>query len=538
MTREELDQLVETSTNANSLYAILGRQAASGKLAWLDDFYDQAIAPQEKLYLYIAKQTAPPVCPNCPSTPKFLGYTRGYRTACSSSCARKYAHKVKGAEIRAKAANTLMARYGVDSQLKLPSALAAQKAVMSQRRGILLSVEHKAKIKATLYEKHGVTNPGQSPTVRDKVTKTMTARYGGYFLGINGPKLKKQAWWSKKLEMLETEHKLELLEEFVSTKKFIQARCKTCSTEFSLNISNGSISQCPKCYFLPANRSNKEKQLSEFIESLGFVTLTNAKSKELIWPLSLDIYLPEKSLAIEFNGDYWHDSSKIGPDYHLTKLLACEAKGIKLIQIFEHEYDNKRAVVEARLRSLLGLYADKLHARKCKLITVDAATARAFLEHNHVQGAVSSKLRLGLEYEGKLAMLLTAGVPRFNKKATLEILRICSARDTLIIGGASRLFAWLRQLQPRQAIISYHDRRWGDSKLYETLGFTKQAPSPPSYIYVKGGHKLSRYQAQKHLLPKLLGVKFDPSLSESQNMTLARYNKLYDCGQAVFIHGK
>lgn len=535
MTKEELDKLVQSNTNANSLYTILGKKASAGELEWLDELYKQAITVQEKLYLYIAKHSEPPTCPNCSTIPKFLGYTRGYRECCSSSCARSYANKLNGPAIRAKAAKTLMANYGVDSQFKLESSLAAHKIAMSLHKGKPLSPEHNAKIKASLQTTYGVANPSQIPAVRVKVAEMMNKRYGGYFLGVNGPRLKKQAWWNKTLEKLETEHKLELLEEFISTKKFIQARCKICNTKFSLNISNGSISQCPKCYFLPANRSNKEKQLSEFIESLGFMTLTNVKSKELIWPLSLDIYLPSEKTAIEFNGDYWHDSARVGADYHLNKLQACDAKGIKLIQIFEHEYDNKQQVIEARLKSILGLYANKLYARKCQLVFVDAVTAKIFLESNHVQGAVNSKTRLGLKYDGKLVMLLTVGVPRFNKTASLEILRICSARDTLVVGGASKLFSRLKQLFPGQAIISYHDRRWGNSKLYENLGLAKQAPSAPSYVYVKNGHKLSRYQAQKHLLQKLLGDKFDPTLSEGQNMALARYNKLYDCGQDIYI---
>lgn len=44
---------------------------------------------------------------------------------------------------------------------------------------------------------------------------------------------------------------------------------------------------------------------------------------------------------------------------------------------------------------------------------------------------------------------------------------------------------------------------------------------------------LSRYQTQKHKLSKILGEKFDNSLSESENMVRNHYNKIYDCGNDV-----
>ena len=51
----------------------------------------------------------------------------------------------------------------------------------------------------------------------------------------------------------------------------------------------------------------------------------------------------------------------------------------------------------------------------------------------------------------------------------------------------------------------------------------------PSYCYATTLGYLSRMQCQKHKLAKLL-KKFDPALSESENMAMNNYFKVYDAG--------
>nr|DAF95480.1 MAG TPA: endonuclease-like protein [Myoviridae sp. ctCo31] len=75
--------------------------------------------------------------------------------------------------------------------------------------------------------------------------------------------------------------------------------------------------------------------------------------------LELDFYIPEKNLAIEFNGDYWHSTS-IDDDINqqLKKTNLCEQQGIHLIHIWEHEWLNNQEFI----KELLKLYIeDKVH---------------------------------------------------------------------------------------------------------------------------------------------------------------------------------
>ena len=65
--------------------------------------------------------------------------------------------------------------------------------------------------------------------------------------------------------------------------------------------------------------------------------------RNIIAPLEIDIFIPSKNIAIEYDGLYWHSSNKfsgrtIEKKYHLNKTEQCLKKGIKLIHIFENEW--------------------------------------------------------------------------------------------------------------------------------------------------------------------------------------------------------
>lgn len=84
--------------------------------------------------------------------------------------------------------------------------------------------------------------------------------------------------------------------------------------------------------------SKAEMEIKDFIQSLG---IECGKNRSVLDGKELDIFIPSHNLAIEFNGNIWHTETfgHKPKDYHINKLNACNAKGIKLIQIFEDEYE-------------------------------------------------------------------------------------------------------------------------------------------------------------------------------------------------------
>lgn len=97
---------------------------------------------------------------------------------------------------------------------------------------------------------------------------------------------------------------------------------------------------CPTCAFESKRfQSKSEKEINEFIIGLGYETKTNIHS--IISPKEIDIFVPDIDLAIEFNGVFWHSELSGKPNnYHLNKTIECNNRGVRLIHIFETEWEN------------------------------------------------------------------------------------------------------------------------------------------------------------------------------------------------------
>lgn len=53
----------------------------------------------------------------------------------------------------------------------------------------------------------------------------------------------------------------------------------------------------------------------------------------------LDVYVPGRKLAFEYDGLYWHsEEAGRGRGYHLAKTEACEKAGIRLVHVLESEW--------------------------------------------------------------------------------------------------------------------------------------------------------------------------------------------------------
>ena len=84
--------------------------------------------------------------------------------------------------------------------------------------------------------------------------------------------------------------------------------------------------------------SQKEQQLVDFIQTF-YDGIIMCNSKRIISPyFELDIYLPDLSIAIEFNGIRYHSIEMNKPkDRILKKSVKCREKGIRLVHIYEFE---------------------------------------------------------------------------------------------------------------------------------------------------------------------------------------------------------
>ena len=322
--------------------------------------------------------------------------------------------------------------------------------------------------------------------------------------------------------------------------KELKWKCARCGNEFEqrvyytgIGVEDRCVPRCLKCF--PKHGSSiAEKEVLDFVKSIYNGRIIENNQTVLENRLELDIYIPDKKVAIEFDGLYWH-SEENGKDanYHLNKTVECEKNGIRLIHIFEDEWNEKREIVKDRIKSILGVGQKRIFARKCIVKDIDSKTANDFLEANHLQGRDCSLFRYGLYHGGELVAVMTFGKPRFDNDHDYELIRFASHNGYCIAGGASRLLRHFRDSHDG-SIVTYADRRYSDGTFYAKLGFALKGVSQPNYWYVKNYDKLSRYACQKHKLPELLGDGFDASLSERENMIANGYHVVHDCGNLVF----
>ena len=285
------------------------------------------------------------------------------------------------------------------------------------------------------------------------------------------------------------------------------------------------------------SNSGHEIKLQEFIkENYKGEIIINSRS--VINPLELDIYLPELKLAFEFNGLYWHSELHKENNYHLNKTEECEKQGIQLIHIWEDNWLYKQEIVKSMILNKLGNIPNKIYARKTEVKEItDNKLIREFLDKNHLQGFIGSKVKLGLFLDNELVSLMTFGKRRvvMGKKSTndgeYELLRFCNKLNINIIGGASKLFKhFIRNYKPKE-ITTYADRSHSNGNLYEVLGFDFVGETQPNYYYVIDGIRKHRFNFRKDVLIK---QGFDPNKTEHQIMIDRKIYKIFDSGNLKF----
>lgn len=284
--------------------------------------------------------------------------------------------------------------------------------------------------------------------------------------------------------------------------------------------------------------SSHESDVLEFIKTLIPSDRIITNDRSVIPPYELDVYIPELSLAIEYNGVYWHSESAGGKDrkYHKRKHRMCRELGIQLIQIYSSEWINNTDLVKSRLLCKLTNTATKIYARKCVIKDVTTSEERAFLKQNHIQGYVASSYCYGLYSDGVLVSLMSFGKTRYSTEG-FELLRLATATNVVVVGGASKLFtAFVREHNP-QKIVSYCMLRWNVGTVYEQLGFNHVNDTEPNYHYFKTNNTsvlMSRVKFQKHKLSTILDH-FDPNLTEWENMVNNGYDRIWDCGNGKWV---
>lgn len=406
----------------------------------------------------------------------------------------------RGEEMRANRKRTMQERYGVDSVGNIPREFRSGKLQPNFHRP-----EVQLKAQNTLKEKYGSKGPLGNPTIRTKIYKTI----GGSSPFCN-PETREKA-------------KSTLIRRYGVDNPFK-------SDAIQNNIKNTMI----ECGFV----SQGEQDLFNFVKELcpdakqgDYSTLRNRE---------LDVYIPSKKIAIEYNGEYWHSDNRIAYDrnisraeasnYHYTKYLDCKQRGIRLVHIWESEWLNKQDIWKRKLKSILNKNDTPIiYARQCMVKEITPDVKRNFLNKHHIQGNDHSNSNFGLFHNNELVAVMTFRKSRDNKEAELSRY----ATSCHIPGGFSKLF----KHSGYKNVTSWSDNRLSLGNMYEQTGWGKIKETGPDYqvfhnkrIYHKSAFKR---QNIKNKFPEY----YSEQLTEwEMEDSIPNCFRIWDCGKIKWAH--
>ena len=385
----------------------------------------------------------------------------------------------------------------------------------------------KCKMKKNNLEKWGVENPFQLESVKEKSRKTNLERFGVEFISQSTDIKKKIRKTISELDKDSVNRKREVtnLEKWgvknVSQSEEIKGKKEETNIK-NWGSSNNKKAEsfrtvkwktiiCTECNPINKHQSGKEILLLNYIKSIySGEVVQNFRIERM----EIDIYLTQLNLGFEFNGVWWHSDEYKRKSFHLDKTNFFTKREIKLIHIWEDDWDIKSDIIKSQIKNWLGL-SNRIWARNCHVKEVNVSDSIEFLNKNHIQGGIGSNLKLGLYYKNELISLMTFDNLEGRKRMTTgnwNINRFCNKLGSTVVGGASKIFKYFIKNYEVKRVISYSDKDWSTGGLYEKLNFTKISENSVDYKYVVDGKRVhkSNFKGIEKEIP---------------------YPKIWDCGK-------
>jgi len=327
--------------------------------------------------------------------------------------------------------------------------------------------------------------------------------------------------------------------------KNIKIKRNTESGLYSLTLSESSLTSflhevdklnLPKMERKWSKLNRKEKPNTRKANRHGQVSIAKNKLLEILaeYPYQIkmdlpttDAYLPEKSIAFTINDGSIPELNKKYENYKSKKAL--EKNGIRNIQFWAHSFIENPELVNSMIKNYLGHVTNKIHARNCTIQEIPSKEYRQFLQENHIEGQKNSSIRLGLYHEGKLVTVM--GFSR--RENYYELDRFCSIKETIVLGGFSRLF---NQRPKNMDIISYSFNAYSEGNVYKVNNFEFVRENKNTLYYYHEGRLKNRNGFMKHKLAKKLNVS---KLDDYKELELAEKIgafQVFDAGTKTWLY--
>lgn len=428
-------------------------------------------------------------------------------------------YAMQSAEVRKKSKETCLKKYGVDHYFKTEAGRAKASSIttkkipsidslfeyyVAERHSVIdtaihfnvsvttvlkwLSKNNLSKTpeqveetkKKTNIDRFGVENSFSSPEVRKHYRENCIEKYG-----FDHP-VNKGA--EKSTEILSSEEKFAgfLINNFDDKPNYTMvARALGCSD----NKVKSAVRKNGWEDYLSIYVSSPEDELQTLLKKFNVDFVTH--ERKILNGKEIDIYIPTKKIGIEFNGDYWHSSLFQEKNYHFDKSKLAESKGIRLIHIYEYEWNTMKDKIIQLLKIALGVAENKIYARKCEVREITNQEAKTLNDKVHLQDHRNAQVTYGLYYHDELVQLMSFSRTHYNRNLkgnnSWEIIRGCPGSNNIVVGGVSKLFSrFIRDYDPDE-VFSYCDFNKFDGKSYEAIGMKFIGYTGPDKTYLIDG---------------------------------------------------
>ena len=317
---------------------------------------------------------------------------------------------------------------------------------------------------------------------------------------------------------------------------------------------------CPTC--CPIGSSYGEQELLAAVRALD----PDAEHRARL-SCGTEVDVLTGSLAIEFNGVFWH-SEAAGRTHssHRDKLETIRAEGLSMMTVWEDDWadEGRRAIIVrtiahrlARPRHLsaalkaAGVPVQDLdpaltERRGARTLSPTELTGRQtarFFRENHVQGPVTLTRSFALvDEQGRPRAVLGLRSPKHNARARRaeglwEIQRYATCGT--VPGGFTRLLEVARrelvdQGQELTGWVTLSADESSEGHLYAAAGFTPSASVPPSYWYSGGALRARRAPKEAFQLRRFRNdenLRYEEGWSELEAAAANRMYRVWDAGK-------
>ena len=407
------------------------------------------------------------------------------------------------------------------------------------------------KRRQTCLDEYGIESIANLKSVREKIKQTNLDRYGKTTIvateesQIKRRLAEKRKSWKYFNETMHDIIPLFTEDEFISSindkeNRLWKWKCKKCGYEFEHTWRNWKNIRCCKCH--PHNFRGMQTEIEDFVRSICNGHEIRRDCKNLLKnSRQVDIYIPDLSLAIEFNGLVWHSvdtrfysSNNITRLYHQDKSIECYENDVQLIHIFEDEWLNNPQLCKSKLKKIICPSNIKhIDRHKC-IITdkIDDFTKKLMLDKYSFDGNDGSSVQYGLTYKNHLVAMMTFSKTRHCKDYQWQILNYVELNSFIVDNGFKILLdEFIKNFNP-SSICLYASFDWTTKRTYEQYLDFVGFKSPRLYwIYERNRIKGTSINRENAI--KLLNG-YDASKSFVENMNSNKYYRIYDSGTILF----